>query len=105
MLSRLCTGGAILCVAVLLIGELAVGQQPPPQTETPSRETPSPEAERRTRANEPWSPTSTGGAPITAYLLELLGLLATPTRGAPIVLTPSISISEEYNDNIFLVRA
>lgn len=48
-----------------------------------------------------FGPTATG-TPITAYPLELLGLLATPTRGAPIVLTPSIAIPEEYNDNIFL---
>ena len=40
------------------------------------------------------------GPALGAYPLELLGL-ATPPRGGT-TLTPSLAISEEYNDNIFL---
>src|SRR5436190_7053365 len=40
--------------------------------------------------------------PVAAYPLELLGLLAPPEARGPLTLTPSISVSEEYNDNIFL---
>ncbi len=39
--------------------------------------------------------------PIAAYPLELLGLLAPAAQRGPVTLTPSISVSEEYNDNIF----
>jgi hypothetical protein len=49
------------------------------------------------------SPVPLGPGPsIAAYPLELLGLLAPPTQRGPVTLTPSISISEEYNDNLFL---
>jgi hypothetical protein len=40
--------------------------------------------------------------PIAAYPLELLGLLSPAAQRGPVTLTPSISVSEEYNDNIFL---
>ena len=40
--------------------------------------------------------------PIAAYPLELLGLLAPGAQRGPVTLTPSIAVSEEYNDNIFL---
>src|SRR2546430_8673459 len=40
--------------------------------------------------------------PVGAYPLELLGLLAPPAQRGPVTLTPSISASEEYNDNLFL---
>src|SRR5207245_2388235 len=40
--------------------------------------------------------------PVGAYPLELLGLLAPPAQRGPVTLTPSISVSEEYNDNLFL---
>src|SRR5882762_1613279 len=40
--------------------------------------------------------------PVAAYPLELLGLLAPPEKRGPLTVTPSISVSEEYNDNIFL---
>ena len=39
---------------------------------------------------------------MAAYPLELLGLLAPAAQRGPVTLTPSISVSEEYNDNIFL---
>jgi hypothetical protein len=41
------------------------------------------------------------GVPIAAYPLELLGLLTPEAQRGPVTLTPSISVSEEYNDNIF----
>src|SRR5438093_11001122 len=40
--------------------------------------------------------------PVAPYPLELLGLLAPPEARGPLMLTPSISVSEEYNDDIFL---
>src|SRR2546422_2720189 len=40
--------------------------------------------------------------PIAAYPLELLGLLSPAAQRGPVTLTPSVSVSEEYNDNIFL---
>lgn len=42
------------------------------------------------------------GPRITAYPAELLGLLAPPAERGPITLRPSISLSEEYNDNVSL---
>src|SRR5919198_738175 len=43
-----------------------------------------------------WAP------PITAYPAELFGLLAPPAQRGPLTLIPSIGISEEYDDNVFL---
>src|SRR5215831_4892248 len=40
------------------------------------------------------------GPPLASYPLELFGLLA-PKRGG-VTLTPFLSISEEYNDNVLL---
>ena len=42
------------------------------------------------------------GPSLAAYPLELLGLLAPPAQRGPVTLMPSISVSEEYNDNLFL---
>jgi hypothetical protein len=42
------------------------------------------------------------GPPLSAYPLELFGLLAPPSQRGPMTLFPSISISEEYNDNVHL---
>src|SRR3989442_7729494 len=39
--------------------------------------------------------------PIAASPLELLGLLAPAAQRGPVTLTPSIAVSEKYNDNIF----
>src|SRR2546428_13884540 len=68
----------------------AWGQQPPPRGigAQPSGTATEP-------APGPPSP------PIAAYPLELLGLLAPAAQRGPVTLTPSISVSEEYNDNIF----
>jgi len=37
---------------------------------------------------------------MAAYPLELVGLLAPPAQRGPFTLLPSISVSEEYNDNV-----
>jgi hypothetical protein len=42
------------------------------------------------------------GPPLSAYPAELLGLLAPPAERGPLTLTPSIALSAEYNDNVFL---
>lgn len=42
------------------------------------------------------------GPAIASYPLELLGLLAPSAQRGPITLLPSIAVSEEYNDNVFL---
>ena len=99
MLSRLGAAGSMLAIAVLLTPALATAQQPP--AGSGSRQGTTSQTERSTRESEPALP-PTLGAPITTYPLELLGLLATPTQRSPIVFTPSLAVSEEYNDNIFL---
>jgi len=60
-------------------------------------------ADEETEAPVPETPAAPPGlgAPIPTYPVELLGLLAPPTRRGLITLTPSIAVSEEYNDNIF----
>src|SRR6267142_96048 len=39
--------------------------------------------------------------PLASYPLELLGLLAPRAQQGPMTLTPSIAVSETYNDNVF----
>src|SRR5262249_38850765 len=46
------------------------------------------------------TPVPTPIAPMAAYPLELVGLLAPPAPRGPFTLLPSIGISEEYNDNV-----
>src|SRR5438046_4310192 len=83
--------GATVGLAICLIVSHAWGQEPRPggPREQPPEPGPSPTAP---------SP----GPPPAAYPLELLGLLAPPPQRGGATLTPSISVSEEYNDNIFL---
>src|SRR5256712_9466581 len=83
--------GATVGLAVCLIASQAWGQEPRPggPREQPPELAPAPTAP---------SP----GPPPAAYPLELLGLLAPPPQRGGVTLTPSISVSEEYNDNIFL---
>ena len=68
----------------------ARGQEPPPGRPA---EQPPPVTEPAPGLQRP---------PVGAYPLELLGLLAPPAQRGPVTLTPSISVSEEYNDNLFL---
>jgi hypothetical protein len=62
--------------------------------------------EAPSRESIPASPAEPAGftlSPVTVlstYPVELLGLLGPAKRG-PLTLTPSIAVSEEYNDNIF----
>src|SRR5438093_2636263 len=69
----------------------ALGQEPPPGR--PAGQPPAPVTEPSPAPQRP---------PVGAYPLELLGLLAPPAQRGPVTLTPSISVSEEYNDNLFL---
>jgi hypothetical protein len=86
------TAGAVIGIVVGLLASHAGGQEPPrPTTEQPS--TPA-------TAAPPTVPTPI--APMAAYPLELVGLLAPPAQRGPFTLLPSISISEEYNDNVHL---
>jgi hypothetical protein len=101
MLSRLGAAGSTLAIAVLVTTALATAQQPPPAG-SGSRQGTTSQTERSTREREPLSLPTTLGPPITSYPLELLGLVATPTQRSPVIVVPSISVSEEYNDNIFL---
>jgi hypothetical protein len=89
MIQRLtvCVGSTLGLTLCLIAGQ-AWGQQTP-ATDQPARST------------EPVPATPLPGPPLTAYPLELLGLLAPPATRGPVTLTPSISVSEEYNDNIF----
>ncbi len=68
----------------------ARGQEPPPGR--PADQPPAPVTEPAPGLQRP---------PVGAYPLELLGLLAPPAQRGPVTLTPSISVSEEYNDNLF----
>jgi hypothetical protein len=79
--------GIVLCLMV----SPAWGQQAP---------TRGGDAPPQTPATESSSIPETSATAIANYPLELLGLLAPPQKGQ-VSLTPSISISEEYNDNIF----
>ncbi len=69
----------------------AWGQQAPTRGGDPRPQTP---------ATESTSIPAGSATAISNYPLELLGLLAPPQKGK-VAVTPSISISEEYNDNIF----
>jgi hypothetical protein len=101
MLLRLGVVVSMLAAAVLLTTALATAQQPP--AGSGSRQGTTSQTERSTtRESEPPPVLTTPGPPIASYPLELLGLLATPTQRSPVIIMPSISISEEYNDNIFL---
>lgn len=83
--------GAAVGLAICLTAFQAWGQQPP-ATEQPSARP----------VESPAIPQTAGLPTPAAYPLELFGLLARPAalRG-PLTLTPSIAVSEEYNDNIF----
>ena len=54
----------------------------------------------RATESAPVTPAS-GLLPVAAYPLELLGLLSPPAKRGPLTLTPAITVSEEYNDNLF----
>src|SRR5262249_16158708 len=87
ILRALARGLRLSPIVVCLIASHAWGQEPP------SREQPA--------VTEPLPiPPTVPGPAISAYPAELLRLWM-PQRG-PVTLTPSISVSEEYNHNIFV---
>ena len=86
---------ALAAISLSLAASCAWGQQTPPPGAGQQRET------QTQPATPPTAPT-TPSLPIAAYPLELLGLLGPRAQPGPVRLTPSIAISEEYNDNIFL---
>src|SRR2546428_11794793 len=83
-------GGAIVGIAICLMASHARAQEPPPGR--PADQPSAPVPEPAPGFQRP---------PVGAYPLELLGLLAPPAQRGPVTLTPSISVSEEYNDNLF----
>src|SRR5213594_1040501 len=85
--------GVALGVAMSVVATHTWAQEPPPRRAGPA---PGP-----TGADVP-ATLRESGPPITAYPAELLGLLAPPAERGPITLRPSIAISEEYDDNVFL---
>jgi hypothetical protein len=89
--SWLRVGAATIGLASCLTAGPVWGQEPPRLgTSQPQREG---ESERPPALPLP--------GPISVYPVELLGLLAVQTQRGPITLVPSISVSEEYNDNLF----
>jgi hypothetical protein len=86
-------GGAIVGIAICVMAPPASGQGTPlggARDQPPAPGT-------------AFSPVPPGRGPsMVAYPLELLGLLAPPTHRGPVTLIPSISVSEEYNDNLLL---
>src|SRR5262245_7624777 len=89
-------GQYIVGLAVILTASGAWGQAPPPRGDAqPPATTTEP-----TPAPTPLPPPIV--RPLAAYPLELLGLLGPASKQGPLVLTPSLGIVEEYNDNIFL---
>jgi hypothetical protein len=87
------TEGAIVGIAICLLAAPAWSQAPPPRGSGDAPTTPT---------APPSAIQSSPGPAVSAYPLELLGLLAPPAQRGPVTLTPSISISEEYDDNLFL---
>ncbi len=84
--------GAIVGIIVGLMASHAWSQEPsPPGT----KDQPPPPV----TVAPPTLPTP--GPPLASYPVQLLGLLGPPAQRGPITLTPSIGISEEYNDNVF----
>lgn len=82
--------GAVVGIVVGLIASHAWSQEPSPSG---TKDQPPP-----VTGAPPTLPTP--GLPITSYPLPLLGLLAPPAQRGPLTLFPSISVSEEYNDNV-----
>ncbi len=86
-------------MVVCLVAFQSSAQERPPDGPQPLPERPAPPP-------LPTPPPSYqgAGAPLSAYPIELFGLL-NPRISSPVVLTPSLTVSEEYNDNIFFNNA
>jgi len=83
--------GAVVGIIVGLIASHAASQEPSPSGTKEQPQPPVTEA-------PPTLPTP--GLPMASYPLTLLGLLGPPAQRGPVTLTPSIGVSEEYNDNV-----
>ena len=84
--------GAVVGIVVGLIASHAASQEPSPSG---TKDQPPPPV----TGAPPTLPTQ--GPPMASYPLQLLGLLGPPAQRGPLTLMPSISVSEEYNDNVF----
>jgi hypothetical protein len=85
--------GAVIGIVMGLLAASQAGGQEPPRPGTTTEQPPTP-------ATAAPTPVPTPIAPMAAYPLELTGLLAPPAQRGPFTLLPSISVSEEYNDNV-----
>src|SRR3989442_3710977 len=85
-------GRLVVGIVLCFTASYAWGQEPP--TREAGSQPPA-------RATEPAPISPTPSTPIASYPLELLGLLAPQAQQGPVTLTPSIAVSEEYNDNVF----
>src|SRR5882762_11432132 len=83
--------GALIGVVLGFAAVHAWGQEPPARP---------PLAGPRTTLAEGTPTLLDSGPPITAYPAELLQLLAPPAERGPITLRPSITVSEEFTDNV-----
>ena len=95
----------LAALALSVLASQAWGQQPQPGAQQPQGSSQAPTLERGPQPAAPLPPElgAPPGIPVAAYPVELLGLLG-PQRGG-VTFTPSIIVSEEYNDNIFLDNA
>src|SRR5215510_3213250 len=89
----------IIGIAVVLAASGAWGQAQPAQ---PPRGGTQPAETTTEPVPAPPPPPPTMVRPLAAYPLEMLGLLGPSTQRGPLTLTPALSITEEYNDNIFV---
>src|SRR5262249_22894811 len=87
--------GAVIGIVVGLLAASHAGGQEPPRPGTTTEQQPTP----GTPSTVP-TPVPTPIAPMAAYPIKLVGLLAPPAQRGPFTLLPSISVSEEYNDNV-----
>jgi hypothetical protein len=103
--------GVVVVAAAYVLGVLPAAAQPPapPTPTTPPPGTPTPSAESPTGVTE--GPTPSGILPsvqIPGVLLpprNVLDFLYAPPAQGPLTLTPSLAITEEFNDNVFLTHS
>jgi hypothetical protein len=101
----------VVVVAAYVLGVLPAAAQPPapPTPTTPTPGTLTPPAESPTGVTE--GPTPSGILPsvqIPGVLLpprNVLDFLYAPPAQGPLTLTPSLAITEEFNDNVFLTHS
>ena len=110
-MKSLVRAGVVVVAAAYVLGVLPAAAQPPapPTPTTPPPGTPTPSAESPTGVTE--GPTPSGILPsvqIPGVLLpprNVLDFLYAPPAQGPLTLTPSLAITEEFNDNVFLTHS